>query len=183
MHRASGKLLVFAAPTNEGNVGEIAYPARHHDEVFCIFSSSGAGISSSGINPTERGGGYNFAILGEDINTLGGERKSGTSFSTAIAAGLAGRLLDFSRQAKCKNRIQDAAMMKSKYGMTKILLAMSALDGIFRCLNPWELLPDFLRSQIPFDDTGLPSRVDKIKARDHVCTMVQLILTDAWRQR
>ncbi|KAK8074298.1 hypothetical protein PG994_005197 [Apiospora phragmitis] len=125
-HEASGKMLILAAPTNESNAGEIAYPAKYDDDVLCIFSTDEAWAGTTST----------FAILGEDIKTMSGEVRSGTSFSTAIAAGLVGRLLEFSRHRDCKGLIKNASMLKVKYGMTKVLMSMAMTDSEFQCLKP-----------------------------------------------
>ncbi|KAK7946100.1 subtilisin-like protein [Apiospora aurea] len=156
VHEASGKMLILAAPTNESNAGEIAYPARYDNDVICIFSTNGAVTKSQRHNPSRGLGMYNFAILGEDIKTMSGEVRSGTSFSTAIAAGLVGRLLEFSRHSDCKGRISNASMLKVKYGMTKALMSMAMKDSEFHCLKPRRLLPKGLRNQTPFGEHGYP---------------------------
>ena len=173
IHDASGKMLIFAAPTNESNVSEIAYPARHHAEVFCTFSTDGCINTSRRLNPTIGVEGYNFAILGENIKTFSGEEKSGTSFSTAIAAGLAARLLDFSKHRDCQGKLsRHASMMKIKYGMSKVLCAMSIADAGFQCLKPWQLLPKDLREHVPFDEYGPPDEIKKQLARAHICSII-----------
>ncbi|KAK8103237.1 hypothetical protein PG984_016383 [Apiospora sp. TS-2023a] len=181
IHEASGKMLILAAPTNESNAGEIAYPARYDDAVMCIFSTDGAVTKSQRLNPSNGLGKHNFAILGEDIMTMSGEVRSGTSFSTAIAAGLVGRLLEFSRHSDCKGRIYNASMLKFKYGMTKALMSMAVEDSVFNCLKPWNLLRAKLRNQIPFNDYGLPDPKEREVAREHICTLIIMYLEDTWR--
>jgi hypothetical protein len=170
IHRASGQMLIFAAPTNEGNVRDIAYPARYVEQVFCIFSTDG-NVKSSQINPTKAPAKYNFAILGENILNYRNEQKSGTSLSTAIAAGLAGRLLDFSRHADSKDRIRNAWMMKAKYGMTKVLLAMTTEDKPYHCIKPWKLVPSDLRNEVPFQRQI--TLAERKEARNRICTMIE----------
>ncbi|EHK17752.1 uncharacterized protein TRIVIDRAFT_66654 [Trichoderma virens Gv29-8] len=179
IHEASGKMLIFAAPTNEANVGGIAYPAQFDSHVFCMFSTDGAVTNSRRLNPTSREGYTNFAILGEDIKTLRGEEKSGTSFSTAIATGLAGRLLEFSRHSDCQGRLKNASMMKVKDGMAKILKAMAVKDGHFNCLKPWMLLPKELQNQIPFNNDIFPTEAEKMAARDYIRNVMSQRLSDA----
>ncbi|KAK8023290.1 hypothetical protein PG991_006529 [Apiospora marii] len=181
VHEASGKMLILAAPTNESNAGEIAYPARYDDDVMCIFSTDGAVTKSQRLNPSNGLGKYNFAILGEDIMTMSGDVRSGTSFSTAIAAGLAARLLEFSRHSDCQGLIYNASMLKLKYGMTKALMAMAIPDSEFLCLKPWKLLREDLRSQIPFDDYGYPDPGERDTARRHICNLLALSLGNAWQ--
>ncbi|KAK8023582.1 hypothetical protein PG993_011648 [Apiospora rasikravindrae] len=179
IHEASGKMLILAAPTNEGNAGEIAYPARYDNDVLCIFSTDGAVTKSQQLNPSGGLGMYNFAILGENIKTMSGEVKSGTSFSTALAAGLVGRLLEFARHSDSKGRITNASLLKVKYGMTKVLLSMAMKDSEFHCLKPWKLLPVSLRNQIPFEEYGFPQPEERETARDYICNLVTMSLADA----
>ncbi|KAM3079612.1 hypothetical protein ACMFMG_006026 [Clarireedia jacksonii] len=179
VREASAKILIFAAPTNESNAGEIAYPARYDPDlsVFCIFSTDGAITNSRGINPSNGWSGDNFAILGEDIRTHSGEVKSGTSFSTAIASGFAGRLLDFSRHSDCKDIIKRAPLMEKKRGMKRVLLTMGVLDEPYRCIKPWQLLPRELRNSVPF--TRLPSNEERDEARVSICKKITDSLEEA----
>lgn len=176
IQEASAKMLIFAAATNESNAGEIAYPARYDSQVFCMFSTDGSVTSSRRINPSEGREKYNFAILGEDIRTHGGEQKSGTSFSTAIAAGFAGRLLDFARQSDSHGRIRGASNLRLKLGMSRVLPETTELDGTYRCIAPWKLLPRRLRVQIPFE--GLPTDEEREEARRHICEIITKRLDD-----
>ncbi|KAK8068573.1 hypothetical protein PG996_007685 [Apiospora saccharicola] len=172
IHEASGKMLILAAPTNESNAGEIAYPARYDDAVMCIFSTDGAVTRSQRLNPSKGHGKDNFAILGEDIMTMSGEVRSGTSFSTAIAAGLVARVLEFSRHSDCKGLIYNASMLKFKYGMAEALNSMAVEDSGFNCLKPWKLLREDLRNQIPFEDYGNPHPEGRVVARRHICNLI-----------
>ncbi|KAH8878799.1 hypothetical protein GQ53DRAFT_775459 [Thozetella sp. PMI_491] len=169
IHKASAKMLIFAAPTNESNAGEIAYPARY-DEVFCTFSTNGAVRSSALINPSRGLGVHNFAILGEDIRTCKGEAKSGTSFSTAILAGFAGRLLDFSRHSDIQTKIDGRARLGHKRGMAKVLRSIAEEEDPYFCIKPWNLLPEALRAQLPLDT--LLTDEEKAKARHYICGLI-----------
>ncbi|KAK6821142.1 subtilisin-like protein [Apiospora arundinis] len=181
VHEASGKMLLLAAPTNESNAGEIAYPARY-DDVLCMFSTDGGVTKSQQLNPSKGLGMYNFAILGECIKTMSGEERSGTSFSTAIAAGLVGRLLEFSRHSDCNSHLKKrSSMLKVKYGMTKALMAMAVKDSGFHCLKPWKLLPEDLKHRIPFEHFGYPHSGEREMARDYISNLISMSLADAWK--
>jgi hypothetical protein len=95
-------VLIFAAASNEGGNEPIAFPACM-DEVICIGSTDGRGnMSSFTPNPTH---GKLLCAVGECIESswppalLSDDedlpRKSGTSFATPIAAGVAAMVLDY----------------------------------------------------------------------------------------
>ncbi|KLU82019.1 hypothetical protein MAPG_01098 [Magnaporthiopsis poae ATCC 64411] len=102
---ASG-VLMFAAASNVGAYGMApAFPARLSN-VFCIYSGDGMG-NCSRTSPTARRHGFNFLTLGEGVESAWPrllsqnpwtKRKSGTSFATPIAAGLAAALLLYAHQ-------------------------------------------------------------------------------------
>ncbi|UKZ80413.1 hypothetical protein TrVFT333_008172 [Trichoderma virens FT-333] len=172
VRRASEKMLIIAAPTNDGNASEIAYPAAY-GEVLSMFSTNGA-VRKSRFNPSNPPEKYNFAILGEDIKTPRGELDCGTSFSTAIAAGFAGRLMDFSRHDDTKCHIQNAEKMKNKSSMIQVLLHIHEWDDPYYCIKPWKLLPEELRNRIPFTMSDLPTDKEKRGARKRIWQMISL---------
>ncbi|KAL8364650.1 hypothetical protein RB595_003773 [Gaeumannomyces hyphopodioides] len=108
IREASCKMLLIAAPTSEGNRHNILYPAAHEEFVLPMFATDG-NVKKSGLNPSKGPGRYNFVILGEDIKNVHDEVISGTSYLTAIAAGFAARLLDFSRHNDTKGAFGDKA--------------------------------------------------------------------------
>jgi subtilisin family serine protease len=129
-------IIVFAAASNWGNKGEVAFPARHRDYAVCIFSTT-TNFKSSDFNPVARTKNENFAILGEDIEVHPNkERKKGTSMATAIAAGLAARILDFTRHTDSRRKgvIQRVADVGTKVGMTAIFAAMSRPHDNYDCV-------------------------------------------------
>jgi len=144
-----------------------------------MFSTTGGVTRSLTLNPSEGLAPPNFAILGEDILTVSGQENSGTSFSTAIAAGLAGRLLDFSRHSDIKVQIPKASTMKLKHGMTKVLMAMVKKDGPYQCLKPWKLLPDMLRKKVASEEF-VCTEEEKRNARGDISTQISNRLYDSW---
>ncbi|KAF5974784.1 hypothetical protein FCOIX_8085 [Fusarium coicis] len=97
--KAAG-VLVIAAASNWQNINTVAFPARHNLSTMCIYSTN-TGNQSSSFNPEPRADTQNFAIIGEGFqhpDQTRNERMSGTSMATAVAAGLAARIADFSRQ-------------------------------------------------------------------------------------
>lgn len=97
-----GKAL-FAATANDGGSGGVTYPAKD-SVVIGVNSSDGKG-NRSDFSPTPRRNEDNFCTVGEAVESfwpdLNGHwtavTKSGTSYATPIAAGLAGSLLDYAR--------------------------------------------------------------------------------------
>ena len=145
------KILIFAAASNAGNRGGIAFPASMKRTVMCIFSTSGNGKESSKINPSGSPKMQKFAVLGEDV-MVGyretGEKvtESGTSIATSIAAGIAGRIIDFSRHPKDDSRPPDITesyrtKLKTLDGMSAIFeyMAREGQDGTYSCVLPWTI--------------------------------------------
>lgn len=123
-------ILMFAAASNDGAHSVApAFPARHHN-VFCIYASDGMGNSIRG-NPTARPYNYNFCTLGEAVESawpraLSQEpwkaRRSGTSFSTPLAAGLAAFVLLYAQSIM---PLEDALKFKQYDKMREMLYYMS----------------------------------------------------------
>ena len=102
------QILLFAAASNGGANHDRAYPARH-DEVICIHSTDALGNRST-FSPTAKGNDDNFATIGEAIECAWPTNlprpnsaakstvsKSGTSFATPVAVGIAAFLLEYTR--------------------------------------------------------------------------------------
>lgn len=101
----SAGVLLFAAASNEGGNMHRAFPARH-PLVFCIHGTDGMGNPCT-YNPTPERNQLNLATLGDAIKSAWPYvnasdprfvRKSGTSFSTPIAAAFAAVVLLYVRQ-------------------------------------------------------------------------------------
>lgn len=136
---ALGK-LIFAAASNWGNMGPIAFPARHELFAICIFATNTLNKPSR-FNPERRPDtSRNFALLGEDyrhpIDPT--NRQSGTSMATAAAVGLAALIIDFSKRTLPIVRVQDVGTI---VGMVTIFNSMSNEVQGFRCVLPKALLP------------------------------------------
>ncbi|RAL13188.1 uncharacterized protein BO97DRAFT_45016 [Aspergillus homomorphus CBS 101889] len=138
--------LIFAAASNWGNRGSVPFPARHSFRTMCMFSTN-ADDQASSFNPEPRERENNFAILGEDLEHPADpqRRESGTSMATAIAAGLAARIVDFSRQGD-NATIERVADVGSLAGMTAIFRFMSKRAGPFQCVSPLRLMSERYRS-------------------------------------
>ncbi|KAF3223018.1 hypothetical protein TWF192_005132 [Orbilia oligospora] len=143
---AAEHILFFAAAGNWGGQDRVAFPARL-DNVLCFFSTTPENKNLSSINPPHnRRKAHNFAILGEEIKvpTVSGQPVRtirGTSVSCAIAAGVAGSLLDFSRQKICRD---DHCLrnLKRRREMSAVFeeLSKDSRDGKYDCVAPWKLL-------------------------------------------
>lgn len=109
---------------------------------MCIFSTNGANRFSRDFNPDPRKDADNFAILGENVELYDEKPPlKGTSVATPIAAGLAGHLIDFSRQIDCREAIQGVGLVATKSGMTAIFKKISVGDREgYNCIIPSNLL-------------------------------------------
>ncbi|KAG5808895.1 hypothetical protein H9Q74_006440 [Fusarium xylarioides] len=140
--KAAG-VLVIAAASNWQNTNTVAFPARHNLSTMCIYSTN-TGNQSSSFNPEPRADTQNFAIIGEGFqhpDQRRNERMSGTSMATAVAAGLAARIVDFSRQKDNKASIFRAQDVGKLPGMLSIFSTLSKPAGNLRYVSPLELLP------------------------------------------
>jgi subtilisin family serine protease len=155
-HAKRNKVLLFAASSNDGVRGGMAYPARA-DEVIAIDAADGYGRPSR-FNPLHDDKKTRFAVLGEavkseypkDLDKSGSKRMSGTSCATPIAAGIAGLILEFARQRPmwCDPSIE--AHLKTVGGMRQVFMKMSKRVDGFRCLDPTLLF----RCRKNFEDGG-----------------------------
>ncbi|RSL85898.1 hypothetical protein CDV31_016489 [Fusarium ambrosium] len=141
---ASDGTLVFAAASNYGNIRQVTFPARMQD-VICVYCTDGRAKVSQSINPAaQTTKSKNFAILGEGVSVPPSikEQVTGTSVATSIAAGLAGRLLDFSRQKDCRQRIRCVGNLASVEGISAVFshMAKGAEDYRYNCVVPGRLL-------------------------------------------
>lgn len=102
-------MLILAAAANHGGNKKIAYPASQHHMVIGVHSMTGNGKPSD-FTPYAQDLSENFGALGEAVESawprhlLASDkrdkctrRKSGTSFATPIAAGIATTMLHYAR--------------------------------------------------------------------------------------
>ncbi|GAW11383.1 hypothetical protein ANO14919_007270 [Xylariales sp. No.14919] len=104
LERAKGKILVFAAMSNDGNNSPTgaAWPARDLDYAIGIHSCKEGGRKTSDFTPPHVPATHNLMVVGEGIITHWPESKGGgfrvddgTSFSTPAAAAMAALVLAF----------------------------------------------------------------------------------------
>jgi tetratricopeptide (TPR) repeat protein len=142
-------ILVFAAASNDGRLENDygVYPAWE-PTVFCINASSGSGVKWE-RNPLYSEDKVNLMFLGQDIAILGsnnkpefpGDRLTGTSFATPIAAATAALVLDLVRlKGSIYPKVERC--LKTYEGMSAVFQAMSGKpteDGYYHVM-PWRLL-------------------------------------------
>ncbi|KAK2023033.1 subtilisin-like protein [Colletotrichum zoysiae] len=146
VHEAhAAHILIFAAASNWGNTDLVAFPARIKDHVYCIFATTGALKSARDINPEPRRNADNFAMLGQDISLEGHSNPvSGTSAATALAAGMAARVLDFVWNDEHQDDIQWVSLLQpkpSREGMTAVFRALVRSSEMYDCIQPRRMLP------------------------------------------
>ncbi|KAI9146878.1 Intracellular serine protease [Paramyrothecium foliicola] len=147
--------LLFAATSNQ-NDDEVGFPARLAD-VIGVYSNKSPSTQSEFCKLGKEHE-YNFSAIGEhvsgswpqglegeDAHTPGQGKKSGTSCSTPIAAGVAALILEF---ASLKGRVQvdRAAKLKKKSVMEKVLfdcMTDKHTSGTYNLLQPWKLLSGY----------------------------------------
>ncbi|KAM0555886.1 hypothetical protein ACHAPJ_006288 [Fusarium lateritium] len=141
-------VLLFAAASNDGANAKRAWPARHSG-VICVHSTTADG-NPSPFNPVAIPG-DNFAVVGEAVEGAWPQHlcdkqvdesclthKSGTSFATPIAAGIAAFLLQYARSKLGKKQ---AARLKQFEGMSTVLRRISVEKQGYNYIAP-RLHPD-----------------------------------------
>ncbi|POR38560.1 Intracellular serine protease [Tolypocladium paradoxum] len=152
------KILIAGASNEGGNAGR-AYPASD-ERVICMHALDGLGNNFPGLNPTPHPSDDNFGTLGLDIrfpfneDSKGGQKqneeetsRSGTSYATAVAAGITATILAFLYHADFDNHFNnnERTLAMSNQGMKKIFrrIAGNKRDG-FDYIAPWNLWLDGL---------------------------------------
>ena len=145
------KVLLFAAASNQSEK-KLGFPACL-PEVTCIYSNQTPTIQSA-FCKLGREGKYNFSTIGEEVDGAWPsesadekrtKRETGTSCSTAIAAGVAALILEFSTQTG-RGRVDRAKKLKKKSVMEKVLfecMTERSTTGVYNLIEPWKLLSGF----------------------------------------
>jgi len=137
------KLIFAAASNNKGGNSRRAYPASRSG-VICVHASDGRGGGTSDLNPTREEYDGNFATLGIDILFKWGPQKllkSGTSFATPIAAGIAANVMEYARhhmELSARNMVD----LYSPKGMEDIFHLMKQSREDYGYIQPWDLWRD-----------------------------------------
>jgi hypothetical protein len=158
---AHAKCIMFAASANGGANRDIAFPAKA-DEVICISSSDGTG-NWSRFNPNGKDVEAGYSTLGEavesdfpttDLKNTERKARSGTSFATPIAAGIAGLILDFCtfyfQKLELADREQLIRRLKTKMGMQTALglILKDERKLTTRYLYPPKLFPTWKKADV-----------------------------------
>ncbi|KAH6871551.1 peptidase S8/S53 domain-containing protein, partial [Thelonectria olida] len=124
------KKAVFAAASNYGGNKERTYPAKA-ETVFCIHATDGNGNESE-VDPTPLRNCDNFSTLGVAVpcGFSGDEEvfKTGTSYSTPIAAGIAANIMDLADWLQSEEELTLAQRNK--------LRSYEGMKGVFRLMAP-----------------------------------------------
>ncbi|KAH7149101.1 hypothetical protein B0J13DRAFT_674322 [Dactylonectria estremocensis] len=154
--RGGSKKIVMAAAANWGGNHAIAFPGCY-EGVICIHSTDGHG-NPSPSNPTVRNG-INFAVLGLSIETSVKVKAkkcaissatspaeprrevayiSGTSYATAIAAGIAANVLEFARHNPSLSE-GEREVLYSSWGMRLLFEEMGTVRREHYYILPWKM--------------------------------------------
>lgn len=130
----AGPRLLFGAASNEGKNEPRAFPSTM-PSVFSVHASDGNG-NDCGINPHHDEAQNNITILGTGIRMYDEREgdfayKEGTSFATAIAAGLAACILGLtSRVPTGQLHWRSKAMLRTYEGMRVLFRHMSGPERL-----------------------------------------------------
>lgn len=147
-------ILIFAAASNSGNLGGVAFPGKlyMYNKLLCMFSTD-ANARCSSFNPSAcPGARYSFAVFGEKVFVPPiNELLSGTSYATMIGAAIAGRILDFSRHSDVWDKIRNIDCLNRVEGMSAVfaIMANGAVDNMYHCITPWKILPPEVADENP----------------------------------
>ncbi|KAK1992116.1 subtilisin-like protein, partial [Colletotrichum falcatum] len=135
--------IVFAAASNYGGNRKRTYPAKAPG-VFCIHASDGDG-NESGKDPTPVERADNFSTLGVLVPCrFDGDRevfKSGTSYATPIAAGIAANIMVLGDWlVETKKLTSDQRRKLGAYeGMRSVFDEMAETRQGYDYVAPWHL--------------------------------------------
>jgi hypothetical protein len=154
--RAPQPCLLFAAASNFAVNEDVQWPASH-DRVICVHAADGLGNKYT-RNVTQEQPWKEFATLGCDVEAFVGPGKqgikSGTSVASPVAAGIAALILGEACISKAEyltqsegDRTRNAKVydeklyrLRTREGMSKVLMSMSKSRDGYNCLRPWKLL-------------------------------------------
>lgn len=148
----ANKILFAAASNGGGNAGR-TFPAKD-DRVICIYATDGRGNKYFG-NPSPEERAYNFSILGVNIPCFWKDceiTRSGTSYATPIAAGIAATILDYARSKRSELTDEQLNQLSDGAGMRCLFIKMSRLRDGYDYIAPWNTVgatsEGYIRRQI-----------------------------------
>jgi hypothetical protein len=136
-------VVILAAASNEGDLNEIAFPARLYDSVICIGAATGHGSVAdfTASDPDfQHYAALGIAVRGASLNGMWyrsnpTEIRDGTSTATPIAAGIAALLIDYANRNDCK-------LTKGHKGMLRLFAKLSRHKDTYRVLTLQQLIKD-----------------------------------------
>nr|OQO18056.1 hypothetical protein B0A51_15971 [Rachicladosporium sp. CCFEE 5018] len=143
------KVLIFASASNFGGNQGRSWPAKRRD-VFCVHATDALG-NPYDRNPSALAGESNFAVLGVDMqsewlpNADGSTqlvRRTGTSFATPIAAGIAALVISLMQnwqEAYVHWRVEQAQRYGQLGYMMRIFMLMHEPRGLYHYVVPEKL--------------------------------------------
>lgn len=132
-------VLVFAAAHNDADSHPISFPASM-DEVICVGSTDGVG-NKSDFSTKELPAGRSVSTVGEGVLCFGNAFRSGNSYATPIAAGIAAAILDFMWPVEPGNSPY-FKKLRTQEGMIcafEWLKGKTKTEDVHRILIPWFL--------------------------------------------
>lgn len=146
----SKNVLLFAAASNSGANQRRTFPARH-DYVICVHSTAADGVPSRFNAPREDSD--NFATVGEAVESAWPTHlcdkgvnecclawKSGTSFATPIAVGIATFLLQYAKENLDAGTIR---LLRKPQGMRAVFREIACEKAGYDYIAP-KIHPDHL---------------------------------------
>lgn len=138
--------ILFAAASNDGFHGSRLFPASD-GRVFGIYALDGNGKDTSSFNPPTESRDDNFGTLGLGLELYwqkGFEIKSGTSYATPIAAGIAVNILEWLGYVHDEGMLtaKDYSRLKCPSSIRKIMRKLAHEpnnSGDVSFVVPWRL--------------------------------------------
>ena len=135
-------ILMFAASTNEGALGEMLFPARHRDVIAVdAFDGRGKPIDITGLTSGDRRR-ERFSAPGLNVLSYpGGARVEGSSYASPIVAGIAGLVIEAFRREDPRPEASVYKRLETREAMELVMKEMlSKPVGDFNFLEPWNEL-------------------------------------------
>lgn len=138
-------ILMFAAASNCGANSSRTYPAWDK-RVICVHALDGRGSPSRSLNPAvDDSPEDNFGTLGVAIKSSWQNKvvyKTGTSFATPVAAGIAALVLDFMDQSFALEKLDEVQYrtFRKCHGMQQLFrkfLSREMNNCGYRFVAPW----------------------------------------------